>query len=132
VLDAVGTKSEQSGMDNRDCLAHYPFVVVRIGCRVCNRRRTYRLARLAAKFGTEISLRDLTDRFSYDCMWRAEARSKKGKSACCGSSRKSDCWRLAEGVSRAMGLSRRPSQLGRRDACSVQQRMPTSGPDSIG
>jgi hypothetical protein len=27
-------------------------------------------------------LRDLTDRFSYDCLWRAEARSKKGKSAC--------------------------------------------------
>jgi hypothetical protein len=28
---------------------------------------------LAAKFGPEISLRDLSDRFSYDCMWRAEA-----------------------------------------------------------
>jgi hypothetical protein len=31
----------------------------------------YRLARLAAKFGPGISLRDLTERFSYDCMWRA-------------------------------------------------------------
>jgi hypothetical protein len=30
----------------------------------------------------EITLRDLTERFSYDCVWRAEARSKKGKSAC--------------------------------------------------
>jgi hypothetical protein len=30
----------------------------------------------------EITLRDLTDRFSYDCLWRAEARSKAGKSAC--------------------------------------------------
>jgi hypothetical protein len=69
-------------MDNRDCLAHYPFVVIRIACRVCSRRGSYRLARLAAKFGPEISLRDLTDRFSYDCLWRAEARSKKGKSAC--------------------------------------------------
>jgi hypothetical protein len=27
-------------------------------------------------------LRDLTDRFSYDCLWRAEARSKANKSAC--------------------------------------------------
>jgi hypothetical protein len=27
-------------------------------------------------------LRDLTERFSYDCLWRAEARSKKGKLAC--------------------------------------------------
>ena len=43
---------------------------------------SYRLARLAAKYGPEITLRDLTDRFSYDCLWRAEARSKKGKSAC--------------------------------------------------
>jgi hypothetical protein len=37
---------------------------------------------LAAKFGPEINLRDLTDRFSYDCLWRAEARSKRGRSSC--------------------------------------------------
>ena len=69
-------------MDDRDCLAHYPFVVVRIACRVCSRRGSYRLARLAAKFGPEITLRDLLERFSYDCLWRAEARSKRGQSAC--------------------------------------------------
>jgi hypothetical protein len=40
------------------------------------------LARLAAKYGPEISLRDLTERFSYDCLWRAEARSKRAQSAC--------------------------------------------------
>jgi hypothetical protein len=44
--------------------------------------RVDRLARLAAKHGPEITLRELTDRFSYDCLWRAEARLKKGKSAC--------------------------------------------------
>jgi hypothetical protein len=69
-------------MDDRDRLAFYPFVVVRIACRVCSRRGSYRLARLAAKYGPEISLRDVTERFSYDCLWRAEARSKKGKPAC--------------------------------------------------
>jgi hypothetical protein len=69
-------------MDDRDCLALDPFVVVKIACRVCLRRGSYRLGRLAAKFGPEISLRDLTDRFSYDRLWRAEARTKKGKSAC--------------------------------------------------
>jgi len=69
-------------MDDRDCLALYPFVVVRIACRVCSRSGAYRLARLAAKYGPEISLRDLTERFSYDCLWRAEARSKRGVSAC--------------------------------------------------
>ena len=41
-----------------------------------------RLARLAAKFGPEIGLRDLLDRFSYDCLWRAEARGKGRVSAC--------------------------------------------------
>jgi CRISPR associated protein Cas1 len=69
-------------MDDRDCLAFYPFVVVRIACRVCSRGGSYRLARLAAKFGPETSVRDLLDRFSYDCLWQAEARSKRGQSAC--------------------------------------------------
>ena len=69
-------------MDDRDCRAHYPYVVVRITCRVCSRGGSYRLARLAAKFGPEITLRDLLERCSYDCLWRAEARSKRGPSAC--------------------------------------------------
>ena len=47
-------------MDDRDRLALYPFVVVRIGCRQCSRKGAYRLARLAAKYGPEITLRDLT------------------------------------------------------------------------
>jgi len=68
-------------MDDRDRLAHYPYVVVRIGCRVCSRRGAYRLARLAAKYGPEIGLRDLLDRFPYDCLWRAEARGKRVVSA---------------------------------------------------
>jgi hypothetical protein len=69
-------------MDSRDCLAHYPFVVVRIRCRACPRKGSYRLARIAAKYGPEISLRDLLDRFSYDCLWRTAARSKKSKNTC--------------------------------------------------
>jgi hypothetical protein len=44
--------------------------------------RLNRLARLAASNEPEIPLYDLTDRFSYDCLWRAEARSRKGQSAC--------------------------------------------------
>ena len=47
-----------------------------------SRNGAYRLARLAAKFGPEIGLRDPLDRFSYDCLWRAEARGKRGVSAC--------------------------------------------------
>jgi hypothetical protein len=53
------------------------------------RRGQDRLPRLPTKrvisartASRKIRLRDLTERFSYDCLWRAEARSKKGKSAC--------------------------------------------------
>ena len=69
-------------MDDRDRLAFYPFAMVGLPADSARGGASYRLARLAAKFGPEISLRDLTDRFSYDCLWRTEARSKKGKSAC--------------------------------------------------
>jgi hypothetical protein len=61
-------------MDDRERLALYPFVVVRLACRVCSRGGSYRLARLAAKYGrTGVTLRDLTERFSYDCLGRGEA-----------------------------------------------------------
>ena len=69
-------------MDNRDYLAHYPFVVVRIRCRVCPRKGSYRLARIAAKYGPEITLRDLLDRFSYDCLWRTQSRTTRGRTDC--------------------------------------------------
>ena len=69
-------------MDDQDRLALYPFVILRVACRVCPRKGAYRLTRLAAKFGPEIRLRDLLDRFSYDCLWRAEARGKHGVSSC--------------------------------------------------
>jgi hypothetical protein len=58
-LDRERTKEEHLAMYDRDRLAFYPFVVVRIACRVCSRNGAYRLARLAAKFGPEIGLRDL-------------------------------------------------------------------------
>ena len=54
-------KANIQDMDDRDRLALYPFVVVRIGCRQCSRKGAYRLTRLAAKFGPEITLRDLTN-----------------------------------------------------------------------
>jgi hypothetical protein len=72
-------KSERSGVDDTDRLSLYGFVVVPIACRVCSRRGAYRLARLAAKFGPEMSMRDVLERFTYDCLWRAEARSKRGQ-----------------------------------------------------
>jgi hypothetical protein len=40
-------------MDDRQRHAFYPFVVVRIACRVCSHNGAYRLPRLAAKFGPD-------------------------------------------------------------------------------
>jgi hypothetical protein len=45
-------------------------------------RRVLSAGPLAAKFGPKITLRDLLSQFSYDCLWRGEARSKQGKSSC--------------------------------------------------
>jgi hypothetical protein len=54
VLDCQRTKAEPGRMDDdRDRLAFYPFVVVRIACRQCSQRGSYRLARLAAKYGRD-------------------------------------------------------------------------------
>ena len=36
-LDRPEQKANNPGVDDRDCLAFYPFVVVRIACRVCSR-----------------------------------------------------------------------------------------------
>jgi hypothetical protein len=72
-------------MDERATLALYPFVIVRIACRHCSRAGRYRLARLAAKSGPEISLDEVLQRFSYDCLWRDESRAKKAlKAQVCG------------------------------------------------
>lgn len=54
-------------MDRDSLLSDYPFVRVRLACSVCPRRGSYRLARLAAKFGAEITILDLVDRLSTDC-----------------------------------------------------------------
>ncbi len=61
-------------------LSEFPWVVVRIGCNLCNREGQYRLARLAAKFGPEIPLVDLLDKLAADCPWRPEqGRRSPGK-----------------------------------------------------
>ena len=53
-------------------LVEYPWVVVRLGCRFCERHGSYRLARLAAKYGAEIDLDTLLDKLARDCPWRRD------------------------------------------------------------
>jgi hypothetical protein len=50
-----------------DPLHRYPYVLVRIGCEVCQRFGRYKLARLAAKYGANICLQDLLARLTADC-----------------------------------------------------------------
>lgn len=59
-------------------LVDFPYVLVRLRCDVCKRAGAYRLARLAAKFGSEILLDDLLVRPSADCPWRDDVRGGCG------------------------------------------------------
>ena len=59
-------------------LADFPYVLVRLRCDVCKRAGSYRLARLAVKYGAEILLDDLLVRLSADCPWRDDPRGTCG------------------------------------------------------
>jgi hypothetical protein len=59
-------------------LVDYPWVLVRLRCDACKRVGSYRLARLAVKYGAEILLDDLLIRLSSDCHWRDEPRGTCG------------------------------------------------------
>src|SRR5215216_3260051 len=53
---------------DRETLAYFPYIVVRIGCDRCTRKGAFRLARLAAKFGADITLDQLIAKLvSADC-----------------------------------------------------------------
>jgi len=51
-------------------------VVVRVGCEACKRYGSYRLARLAAKYGAEISLDELMENLTQDCVRRGDRRKR--------------------------------------------------------
>ncbi len=53
----------------RDTLASYPYVVVRLSCSLCYRRGSYRLARLADKYGANCAMQDLLWMLTGDCKY---------------------------------------------------------------
>jgi hypothetical protein len=64
---------------SRDRLAFYPYVIVRVSCRHCTRRGSYRLARLGAKYDPEIALDDLLRQLAADCpQWHTSVRWAEG------------------------------------------------------
>lgn len=58
-------------------LSEFPWVVVRVVCNLCNRSGSYKLARLAARYGPDIALDDLLDRLAGDCPWRPRKGERK-------------------------------------------------------
>jgi hypothetical protein len=63
-------------MNDRERLAFYPFVVVRIACRLLA-QWGLPIGAAGSQIRPDIGLRDLLD-----CLWRAEAHGKRGVSAC--------------------------------------------------
>ena len=62
-LDFPRAFTLRSGMQ----LSEYPYVVVRIGCSKCSRKGSYRLARLADRYGAEAALHSVLTMLSADC-----------------------------------------------------------------
>ncbi len=54
-------------MDDADRLDTYPYVKVRLACRRCSRTGSYKLARLADKYGAQIKMGDLLAYLAGDC-----------------------------------------------------------------
>jgi hypothetical protein len=64
-------------------LSDYPWVVVRIECRICPRQGRYRLARLAARFGAEVEMRRVLEALAHDCrLMRPGVRPRKYEAQC--------------------------------------------------
>lgn len=55
-------------------LSAYLYVVVKVACPKCGRNGAYRLARLAAKYGSEIEMPYLIAQIAADCPRRATKR----------------------------------------------------------
>jgi hypothetical protein len=60
-------------MEPMERLSDFPWVIVRVDCPLClHRKGQHRLARLAEKYGADIELCDLVDKFAFDCLWKCQ------------------------------------------------------------
>jgi hypothetical protein len=63
---------------DRQTLATFPYVVVRIACRNCKRRGSYRLARLAERYGADTTLEELLIKVTADCNLASNRTGRPG------------------------------------------------------
>jgi hypothetical protein len=62
-----------------DRLSNYPFVELNLKCKFCPRAGSYRIVRLAAKYGAEVDLHTLLRYLAGDCeYWRPAHPYKPG------------------------------------------------------
>ena len=65
-------------------LSQYPYVEVRVSCRLCPRRGRYRLARLAERFGAEADLEHVLAVLSSGCRYQVPERRVRKYEMRCG------------------------------------------------
>ena len=70
--------AEKVPMEGKQSRLAMTWSLVRLRCDACKRAGSYRLARLAVKYGAEILLDDLLVRLSADCPWRDDPRGTCG------------------------------------------------------
>lgn len=64
-------------------LSSYPYVIVRVGCTRCTRKGSYKLGRLAQRYGAEALLPDVLKALSKDCAF-AGIKRHAGHYETCG------------------------------------------------
>jgi hypothetical protein len=52
-----------------ETLSTFPYIVVRLACTMCSREGSYRLARLADKYGAQITMPGLLAQLAGDCKY---------------------------------------------------------------
>jgi hypothetical protein len=57
-----------------ETLSGYPYVIVRLACTECSRTGSYRLARLAEKYGAQIDMLQLLEFLAGDCRYWGRPR----------------------------------------------------------
>jgi hypothetical protein len=62
----------------RQTLARYPYPVVRVACRYCDRRGQYRLERLIELYGRDTTFEQLLTALSADCTRASDRTSRPG------------------------------------------------------